>query len=623
MSFKLLFASTFGLIKSTAKIETAHEALLADYRMFTGFEKSSEHKEYHELEVLVNSPTFKQLKKELLHLVLKGSKEDAELKELKKLDGNSRLRKFYAILKSEELNRFGKISETGLVDKFRTLKKYVEGSDFQNEKKKAEAKGKKKFETTEAYAKFQEFRQLQNSDDLKFYLNFEKSAERRNYEYMKNSDERKRFEELQKISDTLKLASKSSKEADQLIEYKKLEKNSRLLRFYTTQKSEGLKRFGKITESGLADKFQALKKYVQGPDFQSEKKKAEIEGKREFETTEAFARLKEYRHLQDSDDLKFYLNFEKSSAYKNYLLMKDSPERKRLEELQKTTATDEFKARVAYLEDKQKWEKTEEWVKEKRFADMQKMPQVINFLKYKHSSAFDFFRKWDLVFEDRFDTGKLDNQKWITQSHWAGKTLGQNFSQVGDLHAFTEGKNISVDGNSLKIEVRKERAKGMQWRIPFGFVEQEFDYTSGIVSTAGLEWWKHGILEAKVKYSPSVHLVDALYLLGEESSPQINLVEMGVKNRMGILSKSDSGIHEDCESINGLKIGEFYIFRLEWTSHSLVWTINERIMLTVNHNVPAFQMHLNAASIVVTEPTDSLPHRFEIDWVRFYQPAKE
>jgi len=65
MSFKLLLASTFGFVKSTAKIEAAYEALLAEYYMFCEFEKSSEKKEYHELEVLVNSATFKQQKKAL------------------------------------------------------------------------------------------------------------------------------------------------------------------------------------------------------------------------------------------------------------------------------------------------------------------------------------------------------------------------------------------------------------------------------------------------------------------------------------------------------------------------------------------------------------------------------
>ena len=103
-------------------------------------------------------------------------------------------------------------------------------------------------------------------------------------------------------------------------------------------------------------------------------------------------------------------------------------------------------------------------------------------------------------------------QKWITQTHSVSQTLGRNFSQLGDLQAFTEGKNVLVEQDTMKIEVRKERTQGMQWQVPLGFIEQEFDYSSGLVSTAGTEWWKHGILEAKVKYSPNGHLVDALYI---------------------------------------------------------------------------------------------------------------
>lgn len=437
MSFKIFIANTFGLIKPTAKIEAAHEALLHDYHQFCDFEQSSLLKEYQDLEMIVNSATFKQNKKELQQLSLKGSKEEAQLKDLKKLEQNGKLRKYYSTLKSEGL---------------------------------------------------------------------------------------KRFNELKKQN--------------------------------------------------------------------------------------------------DSADNKFLAQFEKSSSYKNYLQMKDSAERKRLEELQELTSSAEFKTRVTYLEDKQKWEKTEDAVQERRFAELQKMPDQINYLKYKNSNAFDFFKKWELVFEDRFDSQKLDPQKWITKSHWANQTLGQNFSQVGDIHAFTDGKNIVTDGKSLKIEVRKEKAAGMQWRIPFGFVPQDFEYTSGIISTVANEWWNHGILEAKVKYSPSADLVDAIYLLGEETSPQINLVEMGAKNRLGTLSKSNGKIHADCESISGLKTGEFYIFRLEWTSNALIWKINGREMLKIDLHIPSHALHLNAASIVVNEPNGSLPHRFEIDWVRFYRHHK-
>lgn len=478
MSFKLFIASTFGLIKPTSKIEAAHEALLADYRMFCEFEKSDELKEYHELEVLVNSATFKQKKHELQHLSLKGSREEAQLKELKSLERNRRLQKFYATLKSEELKRFEKIGASELKARYKELKAQVDKHSLEALKKK---------------------------------------------------------------------------------------------------------------------------------DKQSEE----------------YALYVEFHKVNDSEEIVFFKKFRASSAYRIYETMLDSPERKRFEELQKITASEEFKARVAYLQDKNKWEKTEEAAKEKRFADMKKMPQVVNYLKYKHANAFEFFRKWELVFEDKFEGGKLDQEKWQTLSYWASQALGRNFSQPGDLHAFTDGKNVSVEGKTLKIEVRKEKARGMQWQIPFGFVEQDFDYTSGIVSTAGNGWWKHGIVEAKVKYAPNSKLVDAIYLLGEESSPQINLVEMGAKNRVGLLSKSADGINAQCESISGLKTGEFYIFRLEWSAHSLIWSVNGRELLNLTHNIPTFKMHLNAASIVVSEPDGSLPHRFEIDWVRFYQHRKE
>jgi len=400
MSFKLFFASTFGLIKSTAKIEADYNALLKDYRSFCEFEQSAELKEYLELDLLVKSPTFLQRKKELNHLVFKGSKEEAELKELKKLE------------------------------KSRKIKKIL-----------------------------------------------------------------------------------SSKDNDQL---------------------------------------------------------------------------------------------------------KNAPEFQRYEQLLKKTSGQEFKDRVTYLSDSRKWEKTEDYAKELKLKELSKMPELQNYLKYKSGNAFEFFKKWELVFEDQFESGKLDASKWMTLTHAAAQTMEQNYSQPGDLHAFTDGKNISIDNKSLKIEVRKEKIKGMQWQLPFGLVEKEFDYSSGLVSSAGIEWWKHGILEAKVKYTPDQNLADVIYLIGEESSPQINLVEMGVKNRLGMLTRSGEGIQAETESISGLKAGEYYIFRLEWTSHSLIWKINNREILNVNHHVPGFKMHLNAASIVVTEPA-SLPHRFEIGWVRFYQ----
>ncbi|MDP2115699.1 MAG: hypothetical protein Q8K69_16755, partial [Bacteroidota bacterium] len=192
MSFKLFIASTFGLIKSTAKIEAAHELLLADYQLFCQFEKSSEHKEYHELALLVNSPTFKQKKNELQHLMLKGSVEEAQLKELKKLERNSRLKRFYSMLKSNELKRFETILNSEIKKKYRELKAAVDMHSL--------AALKKKDKQSEEYALYAEFQKINDSEDITFFKKFRKSSAYINYELMIDSPERKRFEELQKIT---------------------------------------------------------------------------------------------------------------------------------------------------------------------------------------------------------------------------------------------------------------------------------------------------------------------------------------------------------------------------------------------------------------------------------------
>lgn len=474
MSFKLFIASTFGLLKATAKIEKEQEALRNDYKNYLEFEQSPEYNEFLDLETLVNSATFKLKKKELQKLSLKGSKEESMLNEFRKLNQSGRLKRYFQTLKSPELERFENIQSSGLPNDFIKLKSLVTGSSFDRKKAKDN-------------------------------------------------------------------------------------------------------------------------------------------------TSDEFEKFTQYQKLKDSSDLQFANKFSSSPAYKNYLRIKDSSELKRLNELQEITSAEDFRNRVNYLEDKQKWQKTEEAAKEIRYTELLKTPLVVNFLKYRNSHAFDFHKKWDLVFEDRFDSKKLDETKWTTLSYWAKQTLGKNFSQMGDYHTFTDGQNILTDGKSLQIEVRKEKAKGMQWLIPFGFVEKEFEYTSGLITTAESDWWNHGILEAKVKYSGSPDFVDAIYLLGEESSPQINLLEMGAKNRVGTFTKTDQGIKSSSESISGLKEGEFYIFRLEWSAQSLVWKINNREILSINLHIPSHSMHLNIASIIVNEKSNRLPHRFEIDWVRFYK----
>ena len=183
-----------------------------------------------------------------------------------------------------------------------------------------------------------------------------------------------------------------------MAEVKRLSRNGRLQKFYATLKSDELKRFERISGSETMKKYKELKTGVEKHSLSALKSMDK--------QSKEFILYSEFEKLKESDDLVFFRNFRKSSAYRNYELMLDSPEHKRHVELQKIIDSDEFKARVAYLEDKAKWEKTDEFRKELRYAELKKMPQLVNYLKYNSSNAFDFFKKWELVFEDNFQSGQ-------------------------------------------------------------------------------------------------------------------------------------------------------------------------------------------------------------------------
>jgi hypothetical protein len=76
-SLKLLL----GLIPSTAKIELAEKALIAEFDKLNAFTKSDTLKRFNELKDLVTSSSFLQKRKEIVSLSFKGSEEFAKEKE--------------------------------------------------------------------------------------------------------------------------------------------------------------------------------------------------------------------------------------------------------------------------------------------------------------------------------------------------------------------------------------------------------------------------------------------------------------------------------------------------------------------------------------------------------------
>lgn len=453
------------------------------------------------------------------------------------------------------------------------------------------------------WADYQSFIELEKSEELKQFLELEKLME---------SDRFKRDK-----AELRSLCFKGSLEEKILLEYSRLEKNKKLRNFYDVQDSAELKRFLGLSDSEEIRRYQLLRKYVEDKSYKADQadfKRNKKKGDR-FEDTDAFRKFQEYSQLKSSADVVFWQKYPKTALYRNYQKMIDSAERSRFEELRAEITSAEYQARKAYLEDPRKWEKSELCQQETTFLKIKQQPRFVNYLKYRGKSDFDFFRNWNLVFEDHFDAAEIDRDKWQTVCPLGQKTLGHNFSKAGDLQAYTKVGNISQKNSHLLLSVKKENVDSFVWNMPFGFTPSSFKYSAGLLTTGELFQLKYGMVEAKIKYQPRKQLVDLFYLTDSTQSARLNLFESGAVCRMGYNLPEGK---QQFESLRGLKQGQFYIFSVEWEPAKVIWKINNREIFVLNSSVPNTPMSLNARSILV-ESMEDLPHYFEVDWVRCWQ----
>ena len=520
---------------------------------------------------------------------------------------------FLRVEKSEELAEFLKLEELVNSSEFKKQKAEIDALQF---KGSSECKQLEAFEKLKKVRHIKKYFAVVDSPNLKRYLSLKDSEKLIEYgelsEYIKGGKFKKDKEEIKGQ------VFKGSAEEKNLKDLKRLEKSSDVKVYLKLKDPKELEQYRESNSSYDLKKYLELRSLSESKEFRD--RVASLKDKKKFEKSEAYRKLQGYKNLASDPDVKFYQKFGKSALYKNYLDVKDSSDLKRFDELKAITTSKEFLERKAYLEDKKKWEKTEAYANQQKYLEMKNLPHLANYFKYKNSSDFDFFRNWEVTFEDDFSSPTIHQGKWSVNSYWADKTMGNNYSAPGDLQAYTNGKNLKT-GGKLTIEVRKEKHPGTMWKMPAGFIPAEFDYTSGLVSTGKNFWMEDGIMEAKIKFQPVKQLVSSFYLQGEKNTPRINLLEMGVKNRLGFAGIDGGGkIKWEGLDISNLKKGKSYIFALEKAGTKFTWKINETEVLTMNKQDLNTSLHLNASSLVVFDvPGSGLPAQFEIDWVKCYR----
>jgi hypothetical protein len=605
MSFKIFTLQLLGKIKPVETVEKQRKVLLDDYTEFRNVESSDELKKYLDLEKEINSDNFKKKKTEIDALKFNGSREFNQLKEFEGLKKKQTIRKYFKIVNSSELGRYNNLKTSEKITEYYKLLEYVEEGQFAKEKKEILTQV---FKGSPEEKHWIDFKKLDKSKGIKVYLELHNSEFIKSHELFTKSEKLKSFVQLGNIPDKDKTKSE---------EFKRLKNDTEIKKYFRFEKSKKIRIYKETVGSQQLTKYFELKTFVESADYK--KREVFLKDKKKFENSESYKKYNKFKQLGSDADVKFFLKFEKSALYKNYLDVSGSFDLKRYFELETITTSKEFKEQKAFLEDKKKWEKTVEFAKLQEYLNMKKLPHLTKYFKNKDTNIFDFFKNWQIVFEDDFNQPQLSNEKWATKGYLAEKMLGENYSLAGDNFIFTDGKNIKLDGK-LKIEVKKEKAKGKVWQMPAGFIPAELDYTSGIVSSWKSFWIEDGIIEAKIKFEPVRQIVSSFYLTGEKEMPRLNLLEMGTKNRLGILTLTSAGkANINGIDIENLKKGKWYIFTIIKSGSNFTWKINDAEVITLQSSELNGKLHLNASSIVVEDvPSPQLPAGFETDWVRCY-----
>lgn len=431
----------------------------------------------------------------------------------------------------------------------------------------------------------------------------------------KNSDELKAFNELSQFANSAELkklkadlAAKTYKGSNiekAELRYKSLKKDKNIVNYFKVLNSQDLKRLQQVEASDKLARFNDLSKNI------AELKQAQPDADLD----------KELKSLSKDSDIKFYNKFINKSKYQQYLRTKESSLLTELADLETSINSAEFAQEKAYLLDKDKYSKTDEAKKEQQYTELLNSANIKWFKSVVDSNKFDQLNAWKLTFEDDFSAAKVDDSKWMNSFLWGKMGINDSYVINGEKQVHTDGKNFEIANSVLNIVTKKEKASGKVWNDKAGFIQREFDYTSGMINTAQTFRQKCGRFEAKIKIDAEAPVYQAFWLKGEKITPQIDIFKYNVgKNGKMQMSAYDG------KNTVGTKFGgkalskDFFIYSIEWDQKQITWKVNGVEILTSSNVLPNEPLYI-VLSAGLMRDADNLPSKMQIDWVRCFEKA--
>ncbi len=432
---------------------------------------------------------------------------------------------------------------------------------------------------------------------------------------VERSDALKRYRELQEYIES-PLFKKRKKEVDALSyenseyytvekKHKAYSKQRKLRDYYTIKDSEEFKEYTRIKESEQYTEFIRLRGIVEASGFSKKMYRDEYEA---------------YKKLLKDSKIAALLKFEKNSKYKHYAELLDTSLPKEYEQLSAFIQSDEFKKNKAYLQNKNRFQTTDDYKLQSEYETLKKDADILKYFVLGKDPYFSSMKKWEPAFEDDFSAGKLDSEKWITKYYAGERFLKDTYATGDDVQLFTDD-NISFNRQFVCLNFKKESIVGKYWDTQLGIKEKKFEYTSAMISTAGSYRQLYGRFEAKIRLSHSA-VAECFWLLGDTSVPHVEIMRSSVEGvRVGDIYPDQKSIGQRSQLLNNLKLAnEYYIFTLEWTKEKMVWMVNDFVVKEVHEHIPDIPMYIIFSLGATEAPAEKyLPAKMEIGWVRTFK----
>ena len=413
-----------------------------------------------------------------------------------------------------------------------------------------------------------------------------------------------------------------------------------------TEMQERVARWRAIEKSPELAEYLDLKKKVESSDFQERKNelvnrkyKDTDEGRKmsALERLNSSMRMKGYKYALENENFQAFLKFRDSDAfqnrednsvsaserrmynmiyrsafYKNYQKVLNSPELKQLTELEKETATEDFKKRNALWADPKRWQHSEEYKVEQRYNELANSKDI-KFYYSQREQKID----WAELFRPSFNDDMSSSKNWKPGYGYANPAMKDGHSRTSERQAYNGGKNAFFVDGRMDIETREETKKAVAWDEKKGFTEHVFEYTSDVMNTKEAFAQESGLFMAKVRTQGVGHHFFGLST-GKPGNPMIALYHYnGSTHQMGLVN----GAKTQMVDLTGVLRSMYHIYTFRWTKNELIWYVNNMEILRLPNRLPQEAMFYLAQSWLPMAEKGGTG-KLKVQWAKAFRSAE-